>query len=32
MFVIVMAYIVLAGRGSDHAAAAEREEGVDRWT
>jgi uncharacterized membrane protein SpoIIM required for sporulation len=32
MFTLVMAYITLAGRGSDEAAAAERAEGVDRWT
>jgi uncharacterized membrane protein SpoIIM required for sporulation len=32
MFVLVMAYIVLAGRGSDAAADAERAEGIDRWT
>ncbi len=32
MFLIVMTYIVLAGRGSDQAAEAERAEGIDRWT
>jgi uncharacterized membrane protein SpoIIM required for sporulation len=32
MFVIVTTYILLAGRGSDQAAAAERAEGIDRWT
>jgi uncharacterized membrane protein SpoIIM required for sporulation len=32
MFLIVMAYIVLAGRGSEQAAAVERAEGIDRWT
>jgi uncharacterized membrane protein SpoIIM required for sporulation len=32
MFLIVMAYILLAGRGSDQAAEAERAEGIDRWT
>jgi hypothetical protein len=32
MFAIVLAYIVLAGRGSEEAAALERAEGVDRWT
>jgi uncharacterized membrane protein SpoIIM required for sporulation len=32
MFALVMAYIVLAGRGSDLAAEAERAEGTDRWT
>jgi uncharacterized membrane protein SpoIIM required for sporulation len=32
MFLLVLAYVLLAGRGSDQAAEAEREEGVDRWT
>jgi putative Ca2+/H+ antiporter (TMEM165/GDT1 family) len=32
MFLIVMTYILLAGRGSDQAAEAERAEGIDRWT
>lgn len=32
MFLVVMAYIVLAGRGSDQAAAVEKAEGIDRWT
>ena len=29
---LVMAYIVLAGRGSSEAAEVERAEGIDRWT
>jgi len=32
MFLVVTAYILLAGRGSDQAAAVERAEGIDRWT
>ena len=33
MFVLVMAYILLAGRGlRTQAAAVERAEGIDRWT
>jgi uncharacterized membrane protein SpoIIM required for sporulation len=32
MFLLVVAYILLAGRGSDAAAEAERAEGIDRWT
>jgi uncharacterized membrane protein SpoIIM required for sporulation len=32
MFVLVLAYIVLAGRGSKEAADVERAEGIDRWT
>jgi uncharacterized membrane protein SpoIIM required for sporulation len=32
MFLVVMSYVVLAGRGSREAAAVEREEGIDRWT
>jgi uncharacterized membrane protein SpoIIM required for sporulation len=32
MFLLVMAYILLAGRGSDQAAASEQAEGIDRWT
>jgi uncharacterized membrane protein SpoIIM required for sporulation len=32
MFVLVMVYIVFAGRGSSAAAAAERAERADRWT
>jgi hypothetical protein len=32
MFLIVITYILLAGRGSDQAAEAERAEGIDRWT
>ncbi len=32
MFVVVLTYILVAGRGSDEAAAVERAEGIDRWT
>lgn len=32
MFLLVMAYIVFAGRGSQEAAEVERAEGIDRWT
>jgi len=32
LFALVMAYIALAGRGSDQAAEAERAERTDRWT
>jgi uncharacterized membrane protein SpoIIM required for sporulation len=32
MFLLVMAYIVFAGRGSAEAAEVERSEGIDRWT
>jgi uncharacterized membrane protein SpoIIM required for sporulation len=32
MFLIVLSYIVFAGRGSEQAAAVERAEGIDRWT
>jgi uncharacterized membrane protein SpoIIM required for sporulation len=32
MLSIVLAYILLAGRGSERAAALERAEGIDRWT
>jgi uncharacterized membrane protein SpoIIM required for sporulation len=32
MFLLVTSYMVLAGRGSDRAAAFERGEGIDRWT
>jgi uncharacterized membrane protein SpoIIM required for sporulation len=32
MFAVVVAYVVLAGRGSDQMAEAERADGTDRWT
>ena len=32
MFVVVLAYVLVAGRGSDAAEAAERAAGVERWT
>jgi hypothetical protein len=32
LFAIVAAYIGLAGRGSEEAAALERAQGSDRWT